>query len=79
MPLLNGLKATEYILGWEEKFRCGEDSSDIDIYGGELAPTVLVAAVTAFVDFPTVAKCTKAGMEEVFLKPVSKERLKTFL
>jgi len=79
MPVMGGLKATKVIFDWEQNFRCGDDSSEIDVYGGELSPSVLVAAVTAFVDFPTVAKCTNAGMEEVFLKPVSSEKLKKFL
>jgi len=57
MPLMDGLKATKHIFDWEKNFRCADDSSEIDVYGGELAPTVMVAAVTAFVDFPNVAKC----------------------
>jgi len=40
---------------------------------------VQVVAVTAFRDSLTVQQCRLAGMDEVFLKPVRHQELKTFL
>ena len=68
MPVMSGYKAAKAIFEVEKQFR-----------SGELGPTVLVAAVTAFVDSTTVADCRKAGMQTVFLKPVSFDKLNKFL